>query len=78
MAPEVALERLTTLRGMSVEDATARQASQPSRAERLAGADFVVDNSDGTDQLEREVDRVWSELERLPERPVEDAAGPTA
>jgi len=77
-APEVALERLTTLRGMSVEDATARQASQPSRAERLAGADFVVDNSDGTDQLEREVDRVWSELEKLPERPAGDAAGPTA
>ena len=64
---EVALERLTALRGMSVEDATARQASQPSRAERLEGADFVVDNSDGTEALAAEVDRVWAHLVRLPD-----------
>ncbi len=67
--PEVALERLTSQRGMPEEDARARQASQPSRAERLDGADFVVDNSDGPELLEREVDRVWGELRRLPERP---------
>ena len=67
--PEVALERLTSLRGMSEKDARARQASQPSRAERLDGADFVVDNSDGTEQLATEVDRVWSELTRLPASP---------
>lgn len=65
--PEVALERLTTQRGMSVEDATARQGAQPTRSERLSGADFVVDNSDGTDALAAEVDRVWAELVRLPE-----------
>jgi dephospho-CoA kinase len=63
--PEVALERLTSLRGMSEEDAKARQASQPSRAERLEGADFVVDNSDGSDHLAREVDRLWTELLQL-------------
>lgn len=67
---EVALERLTTLRGMSVADATARQVSQPSRAERLEGADFVVDNSDGTEALAVEVGRVWALLEELPELPV--------
>jgi len=67
--PEVALERLTSQRGMPEADARARQASQPSRAERLDGADFVVDNSDGPERLEREVDRVWGELQRLPERP---------
>jgi dephospho-CoA kinase len=66
--PELALERLTTLRGMSAEDARARQAAQPSRAERLEGADFVVDNSAGTGHLATEVDRVWGELQRLPER----------
>jgi dephospho-CoA kinase len=65
--PEVALERLTTQRGMSPEDARARQASQPSRADRLEGADFVVDNSDGHDRLEAEVDRVWAGLQALPE-----------
>ena len=66
--PEVALRRLTTLRGMSAEDARARQASQPSRHERLEGADFVIDNSDGTDALAAEVDRVWAGLLALPER----------
>ncbi len=71
--PEVALDRLVRLRGMSEDDARARQASQPSRAERLEGADFVVDNSDGTEALESEVDRLWAELGRLPERPT----GPT-
>jgi dephospho-CoA kinase len=75
--PEVALERLTVQRGMSVEDATARQASQPSRAERLAGADFVVDNSDGTEALAAEVDRVWAALQELPEQ-ARATGGPTA
>ena len=63
--PELALLRLTTLRGMSEDDALARQAAQPSRAERLEGAEFVIDNSDGTDHLTEEVDRVWAELLRL-------------
>ena len=67
--PEVALERLTTLRGMPEEDARARQASQPTRTERLEGADFVVDNSDGTEALAAEVDRVWAELLQLPDHP---------
>jgi len=77
VAPELALERLTTLRGMPEEDARARQASQPTRAERLEGADFVVDNSDGTDHLAAEVDRVWAALCALPQRePTE--GGPAA
>jgi dephospho-CoA kinase len=65
---EVALDRLTALRGMSEDDARARQASQPSRAERLEGADFVVDNSGGTDHLASEVDRVWAGLLQLRDR----------
>jgi dephospho-CoA kinase len=69
--PEVALERLTALRGMTDDDARARQASQPSRAERLEGADFVVDNSSGTEHLAREVDRLWAALVELPERVVD-------
>ncbi len=74
--PEVALERLVTLRGMAEDDARARQAAQPSRAERLEGADFVVDNSDGTEALAVEVDRVWDGLTRLPERPGGTDGGP--
>jgi len=39
------LERLTRHRAMTEEQATARMAAQASRAERLAIADLVVDNS---------------------------------
>ena len=45
VSPEVRLERLTTQRGMTEEDARARMAAQPTRQERLEGADFVIDNS---------------------------------
>ncbi|MDH5372893.1 MAG: dephospho-CoA kinase [Acidimicrobiia bacterium] len=38
-------------RGMSKFDAQARMNSQPSRAEWLAAADFVIDNSGGESQL---------------------------
>jgi dephospho-CoA kinase len=65
---EVRLERLTTQRGMSEEDARARMAAQPTREERLEGADFVVDNSGDREHLVDEVDRVWAELVRLPHR----------
>jgi dephospho-CoA kinase len=65
---EVRLERLTTQRAMSEEDARARMAAQPTREERLEGADFVVDNSGDQDHLVDEVDRVWAELLRLPQR----------
>ena len=51
---------------MSEEDARARLASQPTRAERLEGADFVVDNSGDADHLAREVDRVWAALLAMP------------
>jgi len=81
--PELALERLTSLRGMSEEDARARQAAQPTRDERLEGADFVVDNSGGPDELAAEVDRVWAALEGMPQggtapptRPAADPAAP--
>lgn len=73
---DVALDRLTGQRGMTEEDARARQATQPTRAERLEGADFVVDNSDGTEQLAREVDRVWSALLALPDRDSGTGGGP--
>ncbi len=63
--PELALERLTTHRGMTEADARARMAAQPSRAERLEGADLVVDNSGDAAHLQAEVDRVWGELDRL-------------
>jgi dephospho-CoA kinase len=61
---EVQLERLTGPRGMDEPDAKARIASQASRAERLAVADHVIDNSGDLDALDAEVDRVWDQLAR--------------
>jgi dephospho-CoA kinase len=56
------LERLTGPRGMDESDARARIASQASRADRLAVADHVIDNSGDLDALDAEVARVWHEL----------------
>jgi len=64
-APEVRVERLTGQRGMSEEDVRARMAAQPTREERLEGADFVIDNSGDADHLAAEVDRVWRALTAL-------------
>jgi dephospho-CoA kinase len=60
---EVALERLVDQRGMDRDDAEARVAAQISREERLADADFVVDNSSTVQHLAEEADRLWGWLE---------------
>jgi dephospho-CoA kinase len=59
---ETALDRLVEIRRMAREDAEARMAAQVSREERLAGADFVIDNSKDLEHLGNEVDRVWQAL----------------
>jgi len=56
---EIAIERLMQYRGFSQADAEARMANQASRQERLAKADFVVDNAGSLDDLDREVERCW-------------------
>jgi dephospho-CoA kinase len=61
-APEVALRRLVEGRGMAVDDARRRMAAQVSRAERLAAADIVIDNSGGLPALEEQVEEVWGRL----------------
>jgi dephospho-CoA kinase len=60
---EVAVTRLVDLRQMDRRDALARIAAQISRSERLAGADFVVDNSSTIAHLGTEVARLWSWIE---------------
>lgn len=57
---ELALERLVTHRGFRVEDAKARMSNQAGRDERLAKADFVIDNSGTLEHLDDEVARCWS------------------
>lgn len=56
---EMAIERLVTHRGFSLDDANARIANQVSRDERLAKADFVIDNRGSLADLDGEVARCW-------------------
>jgi dephospho-CoA kinase len=62
---EVRFARLLAHRGMSRDDAAARMAAQASRADRLAAADYVIANNGSLADLDRETDRVWSELVTL-------------
>ncbi|MFR9727370.1 dephospho-CoA kinase [Streptomyces sp. MS19] len=54
--------RLLSTRGMTGQDADARMAAQASRAERLAIADFVLDNDGSLADLERQVSALWEKL----------------
>lgn len=62
---EVAVERLMLFRAFAREDAEARIANQISRDERVADADFVVDNSGDLESLVGEVDRCWAWMSKL-------------
>ena len=64
---ETRYARLLSDRGMSRQDAAARMAAQASREERLAAADYVIVNNGSLADLDRETDRVWSELLTLRE-----------
>lgn len=59
---DVALRRLVEERGMDAADARRRMAAQASRAERLAAADVVLDNSGSRADLERQVEALWVDL----------------
>ncbi|MEZ5240052.1 MAG: dephospho-CoA kinase [Microthrixaceae bacterium] len=62
---EVALERLVAQRGFSEEDARSRVEAQISRTERLAFADFVIDNSGTPEDLEEQLDLAWEWIATL-------------
>jgi len=59
---ETRLERLEG-RGLGRADAEARIASQATDGERRAVADAVIDNAGDEQDLEREVDRLWAEID---------------
>jgi dephospho-CoA kinase len=61
---EVRLARLAA-RGIAREDAEARMAMQATDEERRAVATWVLDNGGDRAALERQVDAIWPELERL-------------
>jgi dephospho-CoA kinase len=62
--PELQVERLVSLRGMTPDQARARMAAQASREPRLAVADVVIDNAGSLADLDVRVSEVWSYLQR--------------
>ncbi|GAA3628108.1 hypothetical protein GCM10022236_33040 [Microlunatus ginsengisoli] len=65
--PDSQRERLQQRNGFSADEALARIAAQASRADRLAAADVVIDNSGSPAELGPQLDRLWSMLqERRP------------
>ena len=64
--PEVAVERLIAHRAFTEHDARARVANQASRSDRLAIADFVVDNSGSFDDLTDHIAACWCWIASLP------------
>jgi dephospho-CoA kinase len=58
---DVRIRRMLDHRGMTVDEAGSRMAAQASRAERLAVADVVLDNSGTLVELAEAVDRLWAE-----------------
>lgn len=63
--PDVAVRRLVADRGMTAAEARARLARQAPRHERLALADFVIDNNGSLADLEAQVARCWDWIESL-------------
>jgi len=69
--PDVQVERLVRYRGFSEDDARARISKQASREERLKDADFVVDNSGDVEDLDPQIERLWTWLMSLPQLPAD-------
>ncbi|MFI8998299.1 dephospho-CoA kinase [Streptomyces sp. NPDC053542] len=61
-APETQLRRLVALRGMTEDEAKARMSAQATREQRLAIADFVIDNDGPLEALEPQVREIWERL----------------
>lgn len=59
---DLAIERVSQSRGLSVNHIRSRMANQMSRSDRLASADYVVDNSASFADLELQVNRIWDDI----------------
>lgn len=74
--PEVQVQRLVDERDMTLDEAHARISSQTSRQERNAHANYVIRNVGTLADLEREVDRMWAQIQVVdPDRPLFAGAG---
>src|SRR4051812_25969936 len=60
--PEVQVERMVRERGWTREEAESRIAAQASRADRLAIATYVIENTGTLDDLRAQVEAVYAEL----------------
>ena len=60
--PQIRLERLERLRGMTKEAAQARIDAQASEEDRLALADWTIDTSKSIDYTIAQTDSVWAEV----------------
>ncbi len=65
--PEIAIERVVRDRGMKASEVQARIAKQASRADRLAIADRVLDNSGSKEDLVQQVEQAWRWIATLPD-----------
>lgn len=63
---DLAVRRLVEQRAMVEADVRSRMAAQATRDQRLALADYVIDNSGSLGGLVAEVDRCWGWIEALP------------
>ncbi|MFM7126924.1 MAG: dephospho-CoA kinase [Actinomycetota bacterium] len=68
---ETQVQRLVQFRGFEESDARARMSRQATREQRLAGADFVVDNSGRPEDLPAQIDSLWEWLQTLPQLPAD-------
>jgi dephospho-CoA kinase len=68
---ETQVDRLVRFRDFDEADARARIGKQASREQRLAMAGFVVDNSGDLDDLEPQIDQLWTWLHDLPQLPTD-------
>lgn len=66
---ELQLERLMERNRFTRDEALARIRSQVTRAERLAVADHVIDNSGSRAHTHRQVDDVWAVINDAPAQP---------
>jgi dephospho-CoA kinase len=63
---EVRLARVTTRSNMSDEDFYARDAGQMNLEEKVNRADYVIDNSGNLDDLQTQVNPLWTLINEIP------------
>jgi dephospho-CoA kinase len=61
-SPHLRVSRVASERGLAPEDVRSRMASQATDEQRAQVANVLIDNDGGLRELERQVDRLWTDL----------------